>query len=440
MKRKLIGMVALCFVATFLNAAQDAKEALESYKEAIESFKKYLAAARAEWDYTTNAVKKVNRDILAARDTNVPMQTFDVQTNCQFSALAADESNAAVVAHMRTTKHHDSIPEKLDKADLIAFCILNDLTAREAELHELGKDKLVKTKIPAELVRERDALLAQSRSFGKVLIEAEYSSIEQDRRAATDKILDGIRRNADDHIADSDRAWSPVAISLLPPVQWPRADADIMGLGLNVLAGNYHNVYGVEFAIFGNVVSNCTAGIQLAGFGNNSDAVYGFQLAALQNYAVELVGGAQISLANINMCYGSWLQVGGLRNDSGFFEGAQIAGLLNSAYSCKGLQIGSVNQAKELSGFQLGILNAAEKKMSGFQLGILNGAKKMSGFQIGVVNAAGWEMSGFQIGVFNHVEKKPNYVKKKANALQVGVLNYIDDATCSCLPLLNMHF
>ena len=335
-------------------------------------------------------------------------------------------------------KHHNSIPEKLVNAKRIAYYILRDLKARQ--------DKLLKTKIPPELARERDALLAQSHSFIEVL----DSYIKQDMRVATDKVLDDIRRNADDHVADSDRAWSPVAISLFPPVQWPRADADVMGLGLNVLAGNYHNVYGVDFAVYGNVVSNCMAGIQLAGFGNNSDAVYGFQLAALQNYAIELVGGAQISLANINQCYGSWLQVGGPRNDSGFFEGAQIAGLLNSAYSCEGFQIGSLNLAEELSGFQvgvgngtkkpsgfqIGVYNVAVEKMSGFQIGALNGAAvstvgELSGFQIGVVNFA-VELSGFQIGVFNYA--------KKANGLQVGVLNYIGDATCSFLPLLNMHF
>ena len=452
MKRKLMGMVALCFAATFLSAAQDGKEALES-------FKKYLAAAQAEWDCTTNAVKKVNRDILAVGDTNVPMQTFDVQTNCQFSALAADKYNAVAVAFERTAmqKHHNSIPEKLDKAQTIAHFILLDLDAKQYKLH--------KTKVPTELDHEKSALLAQGHSFGEVLTSHNEQDV-QDVRMATDKILDDIRRNADDHVADSDRAWSPFAISLFPPVQWPRADADIMGLGLNVLAGNYHNVYGVDFAIFGNVVSNCTAGIQLAGFGNNSDAVYGFQLAALQNYSIELVGGAQISLANINQCYGSWLQVGGLRNDSGFFEGAQIAGLLNSAYSCKGLQIGSFNVAEELSGFQVGVVNVAQelsgfqigvangaRRMSGFQISVYNGAEKMSGFQIGVLNLAEG-LSGFQIGVFNVAGTWKTWkagglsgfqigvlnIAEKANGLQVGALNYIGDATCSCLPLLNMQF
>ena len=448
MKRKMIGMVALCFVATFLNAAQDGKEALES-------FKKYLAAAQAEWDCTVNEVKKVKRYILAVEDTNVPMQTFDVQTNCQFSALAANKRYAAAVASLRTDMQEDctSIPDKLDKAKTIAHYILRDLGE--------SQDKLGKTKVSPGLVRERDALLAQSRSFGEVL----DSYIKQDVRAATDKILDDIRRNADDHISDSDRPWSPVAISLLPSIQWPMADADVTGLRLNVLAGKHHNVYGVDVAIIENVVSDCAAGIQLAGLINYSDTVYGYQLAALHNSAIELVGGAQISYANINKCYGSWLQVG-VGNCSGFFEGAQIAGLVNLAYSCKGLQIGSFNIAEELSGFQVGVANVAQE-LSGFQIGVANGARRMSGFQISVYNGAE-EMSGFQIGVLNLAEGLSGFqigvfnvagtwktwkagglsgfqigvlnIAEKANGLQVGVLNYIEDATCSFLPLINMQF
>ncbi|MBO7688278.1 MAG: hypothetical protein J6V72_17985 [Kiritimatiellae bacterium] len=201
-------------------------------------------------------------------------------------------------------------------------------------------------------------------------------------------------------------AWSPVAISLLPSVQWPTADADITGLRLNVLVGKHHNVYGVDVATIGNVVSNCTAGIQLAGYINLSDTVYGCQLAPYCNCAAELSG----------------FQVGPLNLVADELSGFQI-GAFNFSVGWK---------EAELSGFQIGALNGADK-LSGFQIGgVFNIAKqKMAGFQIGIVNIAK-ELSGFQVGVFNYAEK--------ANGLQVGVLNDIDDATCRFLPLLNMQF
>lgn len=382
MKRKLMGIVVFCFAATFLNAAQ------EDGKGALESFKKHLADVQAEWDGTVSEVKVV-----------------------------------------KGKKHqYDSIPEKLVRAKGNAQSILKKIEARQ--------DELVKTKVPPELVSERDALLAQSRSLAEVL----NSYIKQDVREATDKTLDDIRRSADDHIADSDRAWSPVAISLSSSIQWPRAEADIMGLGLNVFAGEYHNVYGVDIATIENVVSNCAAGIQLAGFGNVSDTAYGFQVA-LGNAANELVGGAQISLLlNKNECYGSWLQVGVGLNSSGFFEGAQVAGFGNSAYSCKGLQIGGLanraeemigfqivglgNSAKELSGFQIGGLANHAEELFGFQIGVLGGnsAEKLFGFQIGANNLAS-ELSGFQIGAFNSDAFYAGKKKVKLSGFQVSVIN-----------------
>ena len=410
MKRKLMGIVVFCFAAPFLIAAQ------EDGKGALESFKKHLADVQAEWDGTVSEVKEV-----------------------------------------KGKKHqYDSIPEKLVRAKGNAQSILKKIEARQ--------DELVKTKVPPELVSERDALLAQSRSLAEVL----NSYIKQDVREATDKTLDDIRRSADDHIADSDRAWSPVAISLYSPFQWPRAEADIMGLGLNVFAGEYHNVYGVDIATIENVVSNCAAGIQLAGFFNESDTAYGYQLAAFKNSANELVGG-QVSLVNINKCYGSWLQVGGLVNSSGFFEGAQVAGFGNFAYSCKGLQInglgndaeemtgfqiGAINLASEMSGFQIGAFNSdafnennkKKVKLSGFQVSAINDAEELSGFQIGVGNHAGKlfgfqigasvnaaeELSGFQVDVFG------NFVDKKLSGFQIGVGNYAKELSGFQLGALNI--
>lgn len=400
MKRKLMGMMVFCFAATFLSAAQEVSAAQEEGKVALESFKRYLVVAQIKWDCTVSEVKEVKTANM--QDIEIIQKDLEIEIKIK-------------------KNEYDSIPRKLVKAKKIAQSILKGLKARQ--------DKLVKTEVPPELDRETDALLAQSRSFGEVL----NSYIEQDVRAATGKTLDDIRRNADDHISDSDRTWSPVAISLLPSVQWPRAEADVTGLRLNMFAGKHHNVYGVDIAIISNVVSDCAAGIQLAGFGNASDTAYGFQMAAGANYANELVGGAQIALlGNINKCYGSWLQVGGLVNSSGFFAGAQIAGIGNGAYSCKGLQIGGLgNKADGLSGFQIGGLGNKADNLSGFQIGYVNDARELSGFQIGALNDAKG-MTGVQIGVVNCAEQ--------ANGLQVGVFNYIGDATCSFLPLLNMHF
>lgn len=359
-------------------------------KEDFEAFKEFLAEAQADWE--------------------------------------CDKYDGTVRRHADKNKVENVRGPRPEDVDNVPMALVNGKKRAQEFLDYLKKrqDQLGQTEYPPELVHERDALLAQSRPFSEALT----SYIKQDVRAETDKVLNDIRSNADDHIADSKRMWSPVAISLAPSAQWPRADADVTCLCLNVFNGKYRNVYCMDIAIGKNIVSSCMAGIQLAGFANSSDTVYGLQLAAFNNDALELVGGAQVSLANVSSCYGSWLQVGGLFNDSGFFTGAQIAGLNNTAYSCKGLQIGIDNDAQELSGVQIGVFNDANK-LSGVQIGVFNDAQELSGIQIGVFNDA-QELSGVQIGAFNNAGK--------AKGFGLGVLNRIGDANCYCLPIVNLNF
>lgn len=286
----------------------------------------------------------------------------------------------------------DNVPMALVGAKKRAQEFLDYLKKRQ--------DKLGQTEYPPELVHERDALLDQSRKFGADL----NSYIKQDVGAETGRIYNDIR-----HRADSNHAWTPVAFSFSPLAQWPGTDADVTGLWLNLSRGRYHNVYGLDIAIGANTVSSRMAGIQVAGICNSSDMACGLQLAAFKNDAFELVGGAQVSLANVSSCYGSWLQVGGLFNNSGFFTGAQIAGLNNTAYSCKGLQIGISNDAQEMSGVQIGVFNDAQE-LTGVQIGVFNDAKNLSGVQIGALNF--WQ----------------------------DVWNEIDDADSYCQPILNVNF
>lgn len=340
-------------------------------KEDFEAFKEFLSEAQADWE-------------CEKYDGKVRMHAGKNKVKSMRGPRPGDV---------------DNVPMALVGAKKRAQEFLDYLKIRQ--------DKLGQTEYPPELVPERDALLDQSRPFGEALT----SYIKQDVRSETDRIYNDIR-----HRAESNHAWTPVAFSFAPFVRWPGTEADVTGLWLNLSKGRRHNVYGLDIAIGINTVSSRMAGIQFAGLCNNSDMAYGLQLAAFKNDAFELVGGTQISLVNANRCYGSWLQVGGIKNDSGFFAGGQIAGLINTAYSCEGLQIGIYNDAQEMFGLQIGVLNDA-RELSGVQIGVFNDAK---------------ELHGVQIGVFNYADK--------ANGLGLGVLNRIGDANCYCLPILNVNF
>lgn len=168
----------------------------------------------------------------------------------------------------------------------------------------------------------------------------------------------------------------PLAIGLIPPAQFPAADWDVVGLRLNIFAGEHNNVSFVDVGVIANFVNSDLLGVQVAGLWNQ-----------VENDAAAV-------------------QIGGIGNSvGGSFVGLQVAGIINDnsgSFETKGAQVGCVNLAVSMSGIQVGLINHAD---------ILNG------LQIGVIN-----------------------MTRVINGLQIGVLNFIETSNVPCMPIINFAF
>ncbi len=212
-----------------------------------------------------------------------------------------------------------------------------------------------------------------------------------------------------------------------------RAGDDFFGLlQAGVVAYGNKSLMGVQAGAV-TVVERYFAGIQLGGVNVLGDDSWGLQLGGF-NYAVAETVGGQLSLVNMaEAIYGVQLGVLNLLEEDyddeyGSIEGAQL-GALNIAFQVNGLQVGWANLARrESAGGQIGVMSAAEGKLSGFQLGPFNYAEHLEGTQIGAVNYAE-RVEGVQIGVINMADQ--------LEGLQIGVLNIWPNGTVPFLPILN---
>ena len=163
---------------------------------------------------------------------------------------------------------------------------------------------------------------------------------------------------------------SPLAVSLVPPLEFPPADFTVTGARLSVLWGHQRNFYGVDLGLGGNITDLEYKGLAISGLFNNTrgtTTILGLQLAGIANIneSKTHVYGLQVALgANYNESEStvSGLQIALLTNLSAFTDiyGAQI-GLYNRAKDVYGLQIGLVNVAESLHGIQIGLLNFNHK-------------------------------------------------------------------------------
>ena len=182
--------------------------------------------------------------------------------------------------------------------------------------------------------------------------------------------------------------WTPVQLSLFPPVQLFSADTEVIGLRLNVLIGYSAKVTGLDLGVEVNQVAEMS-GMQIA----------------LMNQALRF-DGIQVGLCNQIGSLGpprlkahkQVVQPGALSRNSGI----QI-GLLNGVgrtspfspddtpESCfAGLQIGVVNAGDRIRGVQLGPLANFADEITGLQVsGLWNQARILHGVQIGLINRTG---------------------------------------------------
>ncbi|MDD5423254.1 MAG: hypothetical protein PHT32_07555, partial [Candidatus Omnitrophica bacterium] len=163
----------------------------------------------------------------------------------------------------------------------------------------------------------------------------------------------------------------PIQLAVFDPVQMVPADESIRGLRLSLFYTVNKNVSGLSLVWLGvNRATGDVSGVEL-GLGNWVEgAAYGGQLGIV-NHAGKRFVGVQYGMANVTEGDLTGLQWGLVNWTEGYMHGVQ-AGLLNVS---KGQSIGG----------ELGIVNYNDGSFKGFQGGFVNYAKEMHGFQLGIV-------------------------------------------------------
>ena len=159
-------------------------------------------------------------------------------------------------------------------------------------------------------------------------------------------------------------ALSPVAVSILDPVQFPPEDFSITGARLSVFWGKHRNVYGFDIAAIGNKTEQNFGGSAASGVFNLTHGmatVIGVQVAGIANVNAgkSRIFGVQAALVNSNQGegggFGAELALANLSPHSSF--GGIQAGVYNSADEIYGFQVGLINVVNRLHGIQIGLLN-----------------------------------------------------------------------------------
>ena len=159
-------------------------------------------------------------------------------------------------------------------------------------------------------------------------------------------------------------AMTPLAIGIIPPVQFPPSKFDIVGLRASVIYGNHRSVSGIDLGLIGNMTEVSFAGLAVAGGFNRNKGkatILGLQLAGIANLNMEKTGvyGLQAALVNYNKAesnvVGIQFAAANLAKDTTVY-GVQ-AGVWNNARAVYGFQIGIVNMVQNLHGLQIGLVN-----------------------------------------------------------------------------------
>lgn len=161
-------------------------------------------------------------------------------------------------------------------------------------------------------------------------------------------------------------AVSPVAVSIIPPVQFPPDDFTLTGIRASILWGQHRDLYGIDLGVLGNITEQSFVGIGIAGGANitkGSTTILGLQLAGIANVNTNKtnVVGLQVALGtNYNSASSS-------------ITGLQFALLANISpfTDIYGVQLGLYNKAKDVYGFQIGLINVTEN-LHGIQIGLVN--------------------------------------------------------------------
>jgi hypothetical protein len=163
--------------------------------------------------------------------------------------------------------------------------------------------------------------------------------------------------------------FSPVSLSLVPPVQFPADDFSITGARLSILYGHQRDMYGIDLGVLGNITEQDFVGIAASGIFNRTKGettVLGLQLAGMANintgkthvYGVQAALGLNMNTAESSST-GLALALANLSPHTKIY-GFQV-GIYNEALAVYGFQIGLVNVCENLHGLQIGLVNFHRK-------------------------------------------------------------------------------
>ena len=176
--------------------------------------------------------------------------------------------------------------------------------------------------------------------------------------------------------------FSPLSVSVIPPVQFPPSDFSITGVRASILWGRHRDIYGLDLGVLGNVTEQDFVGIGVAGL--------------------------------VNVTQGTTTILG--------LQAAGVANINTNKTSVLGLQLAlGLNQ------------NTAESSVTGLQLAIANLSDhtKIYGFQVGIYNRS-LAVYGFQVGVVN--------VTDNLHCVQIGLINFNKSGFFKVSPILNVGF
>lgn len=149
----------------------------------------------------------------------------------------------------------------------------------------------------------------------------------------------------------------PFGFALMPKVETPDEDWDVVVFRLNLFVGRHRCVYGLDLGILGGMADQEMDGLAISVIFNDIGMSDGaLQFAGIFNHADWNFSGLQLAAG---FC---WTE--------GAFSGLQVA-LANKVGRLGGVQIGAVNFAEKGSGLQIGAFNFSEQ-LEGFQIGVIN--------------------------------------------------------------------
>lgn len=187
----------------------------------------------------------------------------------------------------------------------------------------------------------------------------------------------------------------PFSASVVPSIATnpQRRERPILNyVGVALLYDDPDALHGLQLGLIGVGARGEVVGMQYANVFTDAGSLHGLQLSLGFNAVRYVASGLQLSGA-VNYAGQTALaiQLAGAANYAGELGGAQLAfGFNYTSRRARAIQLGAVNYARELGGLQLGGLNV-----------VSDGA----GVQLGGVNTAAGRVRGMQVGLLNYADE-----------------------------------